>query len=78
MIAHEYIESRLIDEYGVNYRSLDSFAALQPHNFGAHDIAPTLNNLYASLERLHQPPIPNDNLTNLDEIVDWFVNFYKL
>lgn len=79
LLAHEYVESKLIDNYGVNYQSLNQLNEFETHSFGAHDIAPLEGvNGYVSLERLANPPAPNNNLSNLDEIVAWFVSFYKL
>lgn len=75
-MAHEYIEGELIQDYGLSYRWLDD-NSVRVFNFGAHDIAPfdTRSSFY-SLERINNaPPLPNENL---DEIVDWFVEFYKL
>lgn len=80
LLAHEYVEGRLIDDYGLSFRSLHSLNEAEPFCKGAHDLAPRDDNgLFVSFERIGgSPPLPNPELTNLDEIVQWFVEFYKL
>ena len=79
LLAHEYVEGKLISDYGISYRGLDN-NSVKVYNFGAHDIAPfDTRSGFFNLERINNsPPYPNENLTNLDEIVEWFVEFYKL
>lgn len=78
-IAHEYIEGKLIDNYGMGYRSFDVFVDFQPFSFGAHDIAVRIDNgKYVPISRITDPPQLKSDLTNVDEIVKWFEEFYKL
>ena len=65
----------------MNYTSLNAPNQGQYWSFGAHDIAPKASiNQYWNAGRLNQNfiPLPNDNLTNLDEIVEKIAEFYKL
>ena len=64
---------------GMNFRSLNRVNEVNPSSFGAHDISPFEGkDGYLSLGRLDMPPKPNENLTNLDEIVEWYAKFYEL
>ena len=79
LIAHEYIELKLM-ENGVSFRSIDELYSLNPSNLGAHDIAPLIrkNDYASSLERLKNPPVPNSELSNLDEIVNDLLKTYGI
>lgn len=79
LIAHEYVEAKLM-ENGMNFRSYINIDNLNVYDFGAHDVSPRLSDgLYFNIGRLESPPIPNlNNLENLDDIVNWYINFYKL
>ncbi|WP_344931109.1 hypothetical protein, partial [Aquimarina addita] len=77
--AHEYIELKLMEK-GVPYRSIDELYSLKPYNVGAHDAVPLIhrNGYASSLERLKNPPVPNSNLSNLDEIVNELLDIYGI
>lgn len=81
LIAHEYIEGQLIDKFGMNFRGMKDFSST-PINFGAHDISPVVfNGSYADFGRfpISSPPVPNmTTWDNLDDIVNWYKDFYKL
>lgn len=83
LIVHEYIESKLMNE-GVNFRAFETPNNYKPYDFGAHDLAPTLSNgAYPNIGRLtsFNPPLINfNNFTkaDLDNVVNWYKNFYKL
>jgi hypothetical protein len=79
LIAHEYIEAKLIDN-GMNFRSFKRYDFRSSADFGAHDLAPIINNgEYYDLGRLSNPPFPvTSDFSNLDEIVEFYIDFYKL
>jgi len=83
LISHEYIEAKL-REKGMNFRSLINQSNEFVYDTGAHFLSVKANDItynmgYSTFERINStPPLPNQNLTNLDEIVDWFYEFYKL
>ncbi|WP_286971071.1 hypothetical protein [Flavobacterium sp. UBA4854] len=92
LLAHEYIESELM-KLGLNFRSFEVANGLDAVNFGAHELSPLFGSggSYSSsglesggfldLNRLKHPPAINyDNLTklNLDNVVNWYKDFYKL
>ncbi len=78
-ISHEYVEIKLMEK-GLSYRSLNKFNEVSPFEFGAHDIAPLIDNgRYADLKRFTNPPsLILNNYENLDQIINWYINFYKL
>lgn len=81
LIAHEYIEGKLIDLYGMNYTSYNKPNQAQFWSYGAHDISPKASvNQYWTAGRLNENliPLPNNDLTNLDQIVDQIAKFYIL
>lgn len=83
LIAHEYVESQLMEK-GMSYRPLfDGSGNVRPYDFGAHDLSPTIggelrfNTADVGLEGA--PSLPDlDNFSNLNNIVNWYVNLYKL
>lgn len=78
-IAHEYVESKLMEK-GLSYRAMVTRFAYDASDFGAHDAAPLINNgTYISLNRLSSPPDPNvTDFGNLNDIVQFLINFYHL
>lgn len=72
----------MIDEYGIAYNSQSAPNGFIFNDLNAHHFAPLpgeKNFKFYNYERMNaRPPEPNDNLTNLDEIVNWYVGFYKL
>ncbi|WP_443938919.1 hypothetical protein [Pedobacter sp. MW01-1-1] len=83
LLAHEYIEGKLMEK-GMSFRSLNNSDNHFIYDNGAHwqSVQMDMNNkmFYDGLNRLPQaiPPIPNNNLDNLDEIVDFLIDFNKL
>ncbi|MDR2207257.1 MAG: hypothetical protein LBE36_13995 [Flavobacteriaceae bacterium] len=79
LIVHEYVEAKLMDK-GVNFRSYIDSENYEIFDFGAHDISPRINDSkYVDMKRTMAPPyVDIENLTNLDQIVNWYINFYKL
>jgi|GEM_PF-2264603 len=81
LVSHEYVELKLMEK-GLSYRSLNKsdYQNLYPYEFGAHDIAPiTGNGKFADLKRASNPPsLILNNYDNLEKIINWYINFYKL
>lgn len=79
LVAHEYIEVKLM-ERGLGYRSFNQYNETNPFGFGAHDIAPLIyDSKYLDFKRqINPPPIDINHFGNLDEIINWYINFYKL
>ena len=87
-IAHEYVEGKLMEKYGLNYTSFNKSNQLEVGNFGAHDISPVSYDHklgsqpsgYWDGGRLDQSlfPKPNNDLSNLDLIVEKIAKFYNL
>ncbi|MFB0494488.1 hypothetical protein ABID99_000725 [Mucilaginibacter sp. OAE612] len=84
LMAHEYVESQLM-ERGLSYRALNKYLSAAPSDLGAHEMAPIDkigDQYYLQLNRrldLPQPPTPDlDTFSNLDQIVNFFVNFYNI
>jgi hypothetical protein len=78
LIAHEYIESKLMEQ-GMHYRSLNSAFELNSFNLGAHDVSPLLSNgsFYNPGHSSIFSPVASD-LSNLDVIVNEIKTLYKL
>ena len=89
-IAHEYVEGKLMEKYGMNYTAFSKSNQLDIGIFGAHDLAPLSfkpelgTNLQSSGYwkggRLDQSLFskPNNDLSNLDLIVEQIAKFYNL
>lgn len=87
LIAHEYIETKLIDDYGVNYQSLIAPIEFTPFSYSAHDLSPnplTINapNRIASFERKggisYNFSWENLDFSEWDRLIEQYVKFYDL
>lgn len=79
LLSHEYIESKLMEQ-GYHFRSLDEAFILSPYNAGAHELSPLIgrSGYSSSLERVNNPPLPNNDLSNLNEIFNFLISIYKI
>ena len=79
VLAHEYIESKLMEQ-GINYKSFDDLNSWYSYNAGAHDHSPLIKDSsdMSYLNRLKDIPQPNSNLTNLDQIVTEILKIYGI
>lgn len=82
LIAHEYIEAKLMEK-GVNFRSYTDPGKISSYEIGAHWLSPLKNIeeeiIYWDIARNLNPPLPDLlYFSNLNDIVDWYANFYKL
>lgn len=79
LVVHEYIESKLMEK-GMNFRSFIDPFNYHAYDFGAHDIAPKINDSkYLDLGRYFSPSSPDlNNFENINNILNWYINFYKL
>lgn len=82
-MVHEYIEAKLMEK-GMNFKSFGRFDRMTAADFGAHELSPIITvtedqpDIYNYLHRSLPPPPDLVNFSNLDEIVEFYVNAYKL
>ncbi|MEG0983963.1 hypothetical protein [Algoriella sp.] len=80
LIAHEYIEAKLMEK-GVNFRSFINPDSIYAFDIGAHFLSTNLRKGFKidPFGQLEMPPkINEENLDNLDEIVEYYINLLKL
>ncbi|NJO00949.1 MAG: hypothetical protein HC880_03970, partial [Bacteroidia bacterium] len=78
LLSHEYVELKLMEK-GLSFRSISKPYLHEPHDFGAHDLAPLLENRkYINLKLKASMPIPDANLSNLDQIVNEYAKLLNL
>ena len=85
LVAHEYVEAGLMEKH-MPIRSFVNGDNAFSYDVGAHYLS--VNKIgwsfefseYNSLGRLQVniPPLPTQNLDNLDDILNQLINFYKL
>jgi len=70
-------------EKGLNFRSYTDAGKISSYEIGAHWLSPLKNIegeiIYWDIARNLNPPLPDLlYFSNLNDIVDWYANFYKL
>lgn len=80
LIAHEYIEAKLMEK-GIYFRSFINPDNMFVYDNGAHWLSTDLNNgfKFISFGQMEMPPkIDEKNLSNLDRIVEYYIDLLKL
>lgn len=85
LVAHEYIEAGLMEKH-MPLRSFINGDNILSYDVGAHFLSVNKTGImyeitpYYPLGRLQVsiPPLPTQNLDNLDDILNQLINFYKL
>lgn len=83
LIAHEYIEFKLIEDYGMNFNSFVGLSNMKPYDLAAHQISPRMGplngSMYASVGLIDNAILEvSENFSNIDAVVLSIVKKYKL